>query len=249
MALETRNYLIDVALGNYPGARLEYMVGDNNVVPAVTPMEDLWGGDGVIPELTSASLFDIVSSSANDAAAGTGARTVKVYGIDGNLAEASETVTMNGTNTVATVNTYLQVYAIKVLTVGSNNSNFGVIDAQIATTDHIKMTASYNTTHHGMRIVPAGYRCLVLDVWMGAGKSVPAANCDGAIYTKVPTTQGGTGLWERMLKFRFGTIETFRHIFPLPLSFPPGSRIKLSGNSDAANTIITGACSLLYVPV
>lgn len=69
------------------------------------------------------------SSSANDASAGTGARTVKVTYYDSTGAGPStETVTLNGTTAVAMVSsTVCYIEKIEVMTVGSNGSNVGTI--------------------------------------------------------------------------------------------------------------------------
>lgn len=241
MAAKTGNFLFDIARGEYGSYILDYVVGVNPVVPSVGPHEDLWGGDGIIPEISTASLFDIVSSSANDAAAGTGARTVKVYGITGAGAISSETVTMNGTNVVSTVGTYVQIYHIEVLTVGSNASNFGTIDAQISTTDHIRMTASYNRTHHGMRVVPTGYRALILDFWGSVGKTTPTAASDFGLYTKV-----SGGVWQRVFMARSYAGEPLYRAFPIPFVFAAGTRFKMSANSDTASTVTTGGMTVLY---
>jgi hypothetical protein len=83
---------------------------------------------------TTARVHAIVSTSASDAAAGVGARTVRIQGLTAwNTAEATETVTLNGTTPVNTVNSYVIIHRMKVLTCGATDINVGTISATAAT--------------------------------------------------------------------------------------------------------------------
>lgn len=80
-----------------------------------------------------ASLFDaeyaldITSSSANDAAAGTGARTATIYGLDKDWNPQTESITLNGQTIVTTTKKYLRVFEIVIDTIGSGLKNAGDI--------------------------------------------------------------------------------------------------------------------------
>jgi len=79
---------------------------------------------------TAARIHQLVSTSASDAAAGVGARTIQIYGLTSwTTAETSEVITMNGTTDVPTVNAYVIIHRMKVLTKGATSSNVGVITA------------------------------------------------------------------------------------------------------------------------
>jgi len=68
------------------------------------------------------------STSAQDAAAGTGARTVALTYLDENWDRQIETVTLSGTTPVATTATdILRVCELEVMTVGTNGSPVGTI--------------------------------------------------------------------------------------------------------------------------
>jgi len=71
--------------------------------------------------------LDVCSSSAADAAAGTGARTIEIYGLDyaGNL--LNETVTMNGQTPVQSSSAFWRVFMAKVSTAGTGRKNAGDI--------------------------------------------------------------------------------------------------------------------------
>lgn len=78
---------------------------------------------------TAATQRSVVSSSANDTSAGTGARTVKITYYDNSVnGPFTETVTMNGTTPVNTVNTNIRfIEKMEVMTVGSTGANAGTI--------------------------------------------------------------------------------------------------------------------------
>lgn len=78
-------------------------------------------------EQAANAIRSISSSSANDTAAGTGARTVKINFMTLAGVTGSETITLNGTTAVATTNSFAYIESIIVLTVGTGGSNAGTL--------------------------------------------------------------------------------------------------------------------------
>ena len=94
--------------------------------------------DGVVTWAapTQARTHNLASTSTDDDGdpVGTGAQTVRLYGlVDWDTAEVSEVIIMDGTTNVPTVNAYVIIHRIKVLTWGSAGPNVGVITATAAT--------------------------------------------------------------------------------------------------------------------
>jgi hypothetical protein len=89
----------------------------------------------VYTEQTTNAQRSIASANANDTAAGTGARTVKIDYFDATGAGPfSETVTLNGTTYVNTVATNICfIEEIRVLTAGSGLVNAGILTLKAAT--------------------------------------------------------------------------------------------------------------------
>ena len=89
---------LQVSRGQIQGHSTVIVFGYNPDVD--TTEESVWPDGGTIPHPTSASVLKISSSSANDTAAGTGARTVYIEGLDGKLCRGpvSETVTIERHN-------------------------------------------------------------------------------------------------------------------------------------------------------
>ena len=124
--------------------------------------ETLWNPGGLYVWQTAAESLELVSNSAADAAAGTGARTVMVTGLDSTYAHIQETVTMDGVTPVALVNSYLRVNSTIVVTAGSDGRNAGTITLRVpgpgATRDSISLigTTGLSIGQTGRYTVPAG---------------------------------------------------------------------------------------------
>ena len=83
---------------------------------------------GVYSYLTSPSTVYVTSDSGNDAAGGTGARTITVEGLDGDYNNVQETLTVGGS--VGTVE-FLRVFRAYVVESGSVGTNVG--DVRVTT--------------------------------------------------------------------------------------------------------------------
>jgi hypothetical protein len=101
---------------------------------------DVWdGADGStstdiwVPP-TQARRHAIVSTSANDTAAGTGVRTIEVFGLTSwDSREVSETITTSGDTPVNTANEYVIIQRMIGRTWGSGGKNAGTIKATAET--------------------------------------------------------------------------------------------------------------------
>ncbi len=134
-----RDYFLDVARGvvTFNGVTVKQVnkFGENQDVDIGTVPETLWSQGALHVPPTAARTHDIASTSAADdgSPGGTGAQTVRVYGLDSSWLEQEEDVTLNGTTNVATANTYTRIFRMKVLTAGSGMTNAGLITATAQT--------------------------------------------------------------------------------------------------------------------
>lgn len=130
---------------------------------------------------STAAALDISSSSANDAAAGTGARTVTVYGLDSAGKMQTETIALNGQTAVTTTKTFWRVFGIQVATAGTGRKNAGDIYAVKTTTSTwtagvpdtltsaaVKILAGENFGTSGMFTAPAGQFYSLSKLYVGA---------------------------------------------------------------------------------
>ncbi len=137
-SLLTSKFLLEVSLGNIENYELEDIFGYNPDINIGTTPEDVWFNGGIytgFPTNTPETV-DVLSSSANDTAAGTGARTVRIFGLKTNTSEEyeSEDIILNGTTPVTSVDVWYRVNKIVVLTAGSSEENEGNITVRQTTT-------------------------------------------------------------------------------------------------------------------
>lgn len=131
-------------------------------------------------EQSSNGQRSIKSASANDAAAGTGVRTVKLtyFSIISGVVEGpfTETLTLNGTTAVPTVATNIGlVDKIEALTVGSGGVAAGAISLFTANdgtgTAIAAIAAGDRRTYLGQTYVPSGRRLTVTDIAVVSGEA------------------------------------------------------------------------------
>lgn len=88
---------------------------------------------GTFQIMTTDEILTLVSTSANDSSASIGARSVSIFGIGSDFTEQTETVILNGTSSVNTVNTWLGINRMFVSSSGTNQVNEGTITATSST--------------------------------------------------------------------------------------------------------------------
>lgn len=112
---QPEDYVDGCTLLKIPNCRIESKFGNQS---ALTMTESpLWPTGDDYKFVDTAELLDVVSTSINDAAAGTGARMVRIIGIaDGEW--VFEFVTLDGTTPVTTVNEFDFVYRAVVVSAG-----------------------------------------------------------------------------------------------------------------------------------
>lgn len=128
--ITNKDFLLEVQKGNIPGHSFEQKFAENPDIDRIE--EDIWdgGGDyGFYP--SSAQAMEVLSDDANDTSAGTGLRTVKVYGLDSNFDLQEETATLDGVSVVNLSNAYIRIYRMIGQTAGSGGKNAGEITCRI----------------------------------------------------------------------------------------------------------------------
>ena len=181
---------LDIAEGNRTGYSIVNKFGRNADIDTGTTPEDVWAGGGTYTgfPVGDDELVTVVSTSTDDTSAGDGARTVMIYGLDSNGLEQNETITLNGTTLVDSVNTYTRVFRLIVKTSGSSNQAFNVGAISVAhktTTANIfvAVPAGSNQSQVGCYTIPAGKTGYLnnLEVFI---KRSNTATADGALWVR-----------------------------------------------------------------
>ncbi len=137
----------------------------NGHIPTAAAGADCWEAGGAYPFQSTATVLEILSASAADTAAGTGARTFLLQGLDANFNPISETITLNGVTPVATVNSYLRVNLLRIASAGSGNVNAGDITLRVVSAGATQGIARAGTGFAKTCIytVPAGFTFFLTD--------------------------------------------------------------------------------------
>ncbi len=159
-----------------------FKFGNNTTVG--DSLETIWAEGGLYSYLTAATVLKVSSSSTADTSAGTGARTVELFGLDANYNEINETITLNGQTVVNTTKEYLRINRMVVRSAGSGGSNAGVIYAGTGTVTtgvpanvyaSVNGVTGANQSLMALWTVPAGYTAYLLqyDISNGTTSNTP----------------------------------------------------------------------------
>lgn len=160
------DWYVDLALGKSAGnIRTRTTFGENYTVTGGV-FEPVWSYSGAITFPTAAQTLDIASSVTTDASGQAGALTMVIEGLDANFNEQSETVTLNGTNTVTTSGSYVRVNRAYCDTVATySGKNLGNITIQQTTSGYVVgyIEAAKGQAAQCIYTVPAGWQYVILE--------------------------------------------------------------------------------------
>ena len=139
-----------------PGHSTRVKFGRNASIAASTPEEVNSFGDLV--RLSTASTLSIVSSSAQDAVAGTGASVIHINYLDANYIEQNVEYTLTGLTPVVTTETAIRVLSCWCTVCGTTQSNLGniVITAVTGGSTQAYIETLKGQTHQSAYTIPAG---------------------------------------------------------------------------------------------
>jgi len=185
---KTEPFELQVARGFIEGHRNVTVFGYNADVD--TSEVTVWPVAGILTHPAAALQMKVSSTSASDTAAGTGARTVTIQGLDANYVEISETVTLSGQTEVLTTNSFLRINYALVATVGSGKSaagdiyfGTGTVTAGVPATIYNIIKFDFNNTVTGHYTVPAGYSAYLSQGLFSAGQASGSTQVRGRLLT------------------------------------------------------------------
>lgn len=238
LRVQSKPYLYDIAKGVVPGHSLFRAIGYGPTI--TTTRSDLCdvAGTYVFPPAGGIQMR-VISSNANDTAAGTGARTVDINYLDASYNEQTELVTLNGTTAVSTVATnILRVNGFHSATVGSNGVAVGNVSLQNTggTISYAKIAANGNVSRCAVYTVPAGKKAYITE-WSG-GVAAKAGEV-----TLRTTSDLLSNLHPGVFQFKLSSIIESGGLtgtFTIPVVVPATGDIKMSAVTDAGTTYASG---------
>ena len=164
-------FYLAVQQGKVPGYSMINKFGYNPSIGSGS-FETIWETGNNYPWQSTAVTVDVVSDNVNDDVAGTGARTLRIQGLDGSYNLAEETVDMDGTTTVTTTQTFLRVFRMSVETAGTSGNNEGTITVTYTGGSDVAatITAGNGQTLMTLYTIPAGYTGYLLSMNISSGK-------------------------------------------------------------------------------
>ena len=212
-----------------PSQTVIHKFGNNANIGTATVPEDVWDGSIAYPFPAAAAAGTIVSDSADDAAAGTGAQTVRIFGIDTNWADISEDIGMNGATPVALSNEYLRVHRAYVLTAGTGETNAGNIAIAVGGTTVAQIGTGFGQTLMAIFSTAAGETWQLLS-WFAAIAGKTAAFAEVALQTR---TDGGA--WRTKMIVQISDTAPLNYTFPVPVIVAPKTDVRVRVLDVAAN--------------
>lgn len=168
-----RDFLFDIARGAYPEYTLVHISGHNDILG--NTVETMWNHNGLMPYPSAPTTFTISSSDANDTAAGSGARTGHVVGLDANWDEVEVPFVLNGQTGVTLATDLIRIGKIWIDTAGASGFNegdvyigTGAITVGVPAVVYGKVDIDHNISSTATYSVPAGYTAYVVNSSFGS---------------------------------------------------------------------------------
>lgn len=233
--LPVDSIMVDVARGLIPGAKPIGSYGKRTATSGESNRVIWPNGVFTLPSAAGVQM-SIVSTSANDDAAGSNIRIIEIHYLDDNLIEQSEFVTMDGITPVLTTATNIRfINCMHVHTYGTTPYAAGTITASNGGKTYSQISTGNLRCTSSARMIPAGKVCYVGGAVGGAVSGTAAA---GVFMNIVATELDENQYVDPLILFPHGGIgiqdSSVSFIFPVPLKFSAGTVIALNMTTDKA---------------
>jgi hypothetical protein len=248
----TEPFELQLARGQIYEHKSIFKFGNNSTVG--NSLETIWSQGGLYSYLSAATVLKVSSSNTADAAAGTGARTVELFGLDADYNEINETVTLNGQTAVNTTKEYLRINRMVIRSAGTGGQNAGIIYAGTGTVT-AGVPANKYATINGIEgsnqslmslwTVPAGYTGFLVqyDISNGTSTNTPAV-CKLILSIR----PFGEVFQSKDVKSLTNGMH-IEEIFTVPISIPEKSDIEVRAlsSSGSVNFDVSAAFEIIYI--
>lgn len=239
--LNTGSYEHEIARGNVRGAYPYAAYGKLTTSGSATNVL-VREHDGTTLDVPQGVQLSLVSTSTADTAAGTGARTVVVEYLNGDLDYSFEMVTLNGTTPVLTLATDVRwVQAVHVATVGSGTTAAGNISVSNGGLDYLRILTGERTTHNSFTRVPRQRRLFITEMYAASssGSSASRVLVEGVSTQINGLDQSETGLYYKVAGIALqDNSATLTLTSPFPVN--AGQIFGFVATCDKAATITAG---------
>lgn len=238
-----------VVQGKLPGYEAVRKFGNNSSIAATETY--IGGSGGSSPYFpTAATIVEAISTSVNDDVGGTGATKIYIEGLNGSFNPINETIEMNGTSAVQSVNSYIRITQAYVVENGTyHGGNDGTITVRATgggtTFVTIGLTSGTNiplgNTRGSHYCVPAGYTLYINEFHfvVNTAKSINLYFWQ-AVNANDVTSPYSDG--KRVIQSYEGVSGSQDFSYIPPLNFPEYTDLWFSGTASGGG----GGCSVEY---
>lgn len=239
---------LQVSRGQVAYHKVRFQFGFNPDVDDL--LETVWSNGGLYSYPSAATVMTVSSASSNDTSAGTGARTIEIYGLDSDYNEISEVVSLNGQTAVNTVNSYLRINRGVVRTAGSGGVNAGAlyvgtgaVTLGVPANVYLSVALGDNHTSSALWTVPAGYTAYLHEL------SVTVATSQNNKFCTVTLVSRPFGevfqMRDRVVVANGPHLQEYK----IPLRFEEKTDIEVRaiGSSSGADISISAGIDILYI--
>lgn len=169
---------IEIARGHVPGAEIFTSFGELITTgPVINHI--IWplaGTPNISVPMPSGVQMSLMSTSAEDSAAGSGIQQIAIHYLDSNLIDQEEIVTLNGITPVLTVATNIRhIQCMHMHVSGSGKTAVGTITASNGGNVYSLINAGIRRCTSSVRRVPAGKKAYITALVGGASSGTSAA--------------------------------------------------------------------------
>ncbi len=223
-SLVVSDFYATVGRNCLPGFKPESKFGRNPEIDIGSAPEDVWNGGGLYTGQPTGApeLVTVVSTSAADAAAGTGMQTIRFVGLQSatDTAESFEDVTLNGTTPVVSVNSWYRIYRAFGMTYGSGATNAGTITIahQVTTANvFVSLPIGVGQTTIGAYTIPDQTTGQILSFHANLAR---AAGNAGSAFASLLIREFGTGGYNSKRSFTLTNQMAYQPPWVFPIIVP-----------------------------
>lgn len=232
-----------IGAGRIDNHSREFKFGSNDAVG--TTEESVWAHGGRYVWPAAASTMTVSSTSANDAAAGSGAQTVQIYGLDENWLPQDEIVAMDGQTPVTTAGTYIRMFRALTRSAGALGGNdgdiyvgTGTVTVGVPANVYARILPSINQTLQAVWSIADGRKAYMTNFLVS---SFGNQNTFATIRTRVRYF----GEVFRATSEFIVTRGVVRMAFAIPGDIPPKSDVEVTAQADTGTIDVAASMEML----
>jgi len=248
--LTSRDYLIAVGEGDVANHAQFSKLGYSPLAP--TGPSDVYGNSLSYVFPVAAQQMECISSSAQDLAAGSGAKTIRIYYLKSDYTEATTDVILTGTAGVLTsVSDIFRINNVRVLDFGATTTLYqaaGKIDVRnktVTTIIYSCIVAGHTRARNSIYTVPDGKTLFLTSMACGVTKASTTGNtCTFTLRATYDDKLPGlltAGLFFMPYAELNLVDQMYTREFHVPLVFIAHTDIKISANCGQSSTILTSS--------